>query len=168
MPNTTLTKKTLSKYITKNFIETGTNEGNGCLVALECGFEKIYSVEALERWFHLSKDRLKDHKSISLYLGKSEEQLSLILTEVNEQSTFWLDAHLPGDCPILREIQSIAKSEIKNHIILIDDVRQFNTPAHENITIEEIKLEILKINPNYQFSFDAGCIENDVLVAQVL
>ena len=168
MPNTTLSKETLLKYKTKNFIETGTNEGGGCLVAVDCGFEKIFSVEIMEYFFKISKERLKHYDNISLFFGKSDEQLRNILSNIKEQSTFWLDAHNPGDCPVIREIKAIAEHDIKNHIILIDDVRVFGTPAHENITIDQIKVEILKINPDYQFSFDTGCIENDVLVAQIL
>ena len=47
----TLYVKELSRHITENFVETGTEEGNGCIAALTVGFENIVSIEASEEYF---------------------------------------------------------------------------------------------------------------------
>jgi L-rhamnose mutarotase len=65
----------------------------------------------------------------------------------------------------MEELKQIKDHSIKNHTILIDDRRLFGTADFLDISEDTIKAAILEINPNYQFSYENGFIENDILVA---
>ena len=113
----------------------------------------------------------KYKKGIYLYNWNSEEFLEYILKTVKHKSLFWLDAHYSGGltkfhlkkCPVLDELNQIKKHSIKEHTILIDDMRLFGTDAHDNIKISELTDLIKSINPKYKLTF-----ENDILVAEVI
>jgi len=158
----TLPSHILMRYKTKSFIETGTNAGQGCQLAVNCGFEDIRSVELIPELYELAKTNLASAPNIKLYLGKSEECIPTMLEDINHQCTFWLDGHSKYNCPVMRELEAIKNHSIKNHLILIDDVREFGTPIHENITVEEMQNFILTINPEYKFT-----IEDNILIASI-
>ena len=160
----------LPKYNTGTLIETGSHEGEGIEAAFAYGFERVLSVEAHEEYYwkcyHRFYDQILSGKLL-LYFGDSEMELLPMLELVHKRSTFWLDAHLPGLCPIMGELARIKEHHIKDHIILVDDVRDFGTTATANITLDQVKAAILEINPGYKFSFEDTGIENNVLVAQI-
>ncbi|MCF7852196.1 MAG: hypothetical protein K9M07_03030 [Simkaniaceae bacterium] len=160
------------------FIETGTYCGEGIRQALSTGkFEYVYSIEINKRRYYAAKKAFNRFSKVRLFLGDSASQLSVILDEVDAPATFWLDAHSAElvnrktqdqFAPILREIREIGKHHIKNHSILIDDVRQFNAGAYSHISIENLKSALLEINPNYEFRFiDSPFAPKDILVAIV-
>jgi hypothetical protein len=66
----------------------------------------------------------------------------------------------------MRELELIKNHPIKEHTILIDDLREWSRdfPAI-GFNTEDIKKKILEINPNYVFSFADGQTSNDILVA---
>ena len=94
-------------------------------------------------------------------------------------------------CPMKEEFEAIENHDIKEHTILVDDWRCMNNThidyswkeqqkkGSEQITIgdggkevgflgKENCFKIIKgINSNYDFSFENGQIENDVLVCQI-
>tara|TARA_R110000868_G_scaffold406398_1_gene686772 strand:+ start:3941 stop:4426 length:486 start_codon:yes stop_codon:yes gene_type:complete len=158
----TLPSHVLMRYKTKSFIETGTNGGQGCQLAVNCGFEDVRSVELIPELYELAKANLTSTPNIKLYLGKSEECIPLMLEDINHQCTFWLDGHSDYNCPVMRELEAIKQHHVKNHFILIDDVNMFGTPIHENITVDEMKDFILTINDKYQF-----IIEHNILIAYI-
>tara|TARA_R110000851_G_scaffold120181_3_gene248407 strand:+ start:3568 stop:4242 length:675 start_codon:yes stop_codon:yes gene_type:complete len=104
---------------------------------------------------------------LTLCHGDSANEIESILKTVNEPVCFWLDAHAgaskyakgPEDCPLIQELELIAKHDIKNHIIAIDDSNMLGeiqkdeygniTCDYSNITMELVQEKILKINPNY-------------------
>ena len=59
--------------------------------------------------------------------------MSELLPKISEPITFWLDGHwsagdtAQGDTntPLLQELVEISNHHIKNHTILVDDIRQF-------------------------------------------
>ena len=158
----TLPSHILMRYKTKSFIETGTNGGQGCMLASSCGFEDIRSVEVISELYETAKNNTASNPNIKLYFGKSEEQIPLMLEDINHQCTFWLDGHSDYNCPVMRELEAIKNHSIKNHFILIDDVSMFGTPIHEDITVEEMQNFILTINQDYKF-----IIESNILIAFV-
>ena len=103
--------------------------------------------------------------------------------------TFWLDGHYhpagknrldnTGNfewgnskedddwTPVFRELQAIAKHPVKNHNILIDDMREFVKPCYGNVSKKDLEAAILKINPNYKFKYYDGVVEEDVLAAYI-
>ena len=165
--------KQLKKFNYNNiFIETGTGGGIGTLTAVEAGFKSIYTIEFYDTRREIAEERLKDYDFVKMYRGDSGAILKEILTDINEPITFWLDAHYSGGigpladtCPILKELDIIRNHYIKNHTILIDDIRCFRKGIKKwnSITLEQI---ISKIDPIYDIYYIDGYTENDILVAE--
>ena len=72
-------------------------------------------------------------------------------------------------CPVLGELRAIAKHAVKDHVILIDDIRYFKHGIAQwcNITLGDIIDGIMAINPDYWITFEPGVTENDILIAVV-
>ena len=171
----------LLKYRNSVFIETGTYKGSGVRRALAAGFKKIYSVELKEEFYYECKRKFKkeiQEEKVELFLGESVVCLANILEKVDRQATFWLDAHYssgdtaqgPIDVPLMEELELIGRHSIKNHTLLIDDVRLFNTKHSEdwsNIKLEKVIDKLKEINPNHKIFYESGFCKNDVLVAEV-
>ena len=161
-------------YLNPVFIETGSYYGDGIRAALDCGFDKVYSIEITNKYFSHCSKRFENDLRVHLYYGDSAEILYNIIEKIDSPITFWLDSHWSGNdtgfgfdkYPLLLELKQIAKHPIKTHIILIDDVRLFNTEWQIG-PISLIEHKILSINPEYKFSFEDGFVLNDVLVARV-
>ena len=159
-----------------NFIETGTCEGDGVAIALDCGFKNIYSIEIDPNLYAQCKKRFEGKNNVHLYMGDSMEFLPQILSQIGSLSTFWLDAHMNDvstyagkfRCPILQEIDLILNSNIK-HTLLIDDRRLFvgNGISHwDNVKESEILALIKSKNSNLTISYEDGCVKDDVLVVK--
>lgn len=166
----------LSRYPNKYFVESGTYVGNGVHSAIKAGFTKCYSIEIQPHNFCISSQRFSKEiadGSVVLIHGNSENTLKLILNQLIQPATFWLDAHcsyiygdkLAKNCPIIDEINMIATHPIKNHTVLIDDVNQFNSPLHDMIDINDVINHLRSINPGYQFRYLDSLIPNNILVA---
>ena len=173
----TLKLEVLKKYLNKVFIETGTYDASGTLVAVEAGFPFIITMEICPRLFQFSCERLKPTKNVMMLLGDSAVLLPPVLQGVEHRCTFWLDAHQPQDgtphqgdwenCPLRQELDTIASHPIKNHTILIDDVDYMGTGHLDNLTLDMVKERILAINPGYQFKLEDGNGPGTVLAAFV-
>lgn len=173
----TLTEKVLSKYINHTFIETGTYLGDSVELALKIGFEKIISIELLEelqiRNIKKFEKEISEGK-VDLITGDTSILFNEIVFSLNKRATFWLDAHQDlgpqgqKKCPLYDELEAISNSSIKDHTILIDDMRCLNGNIHwsEGITLEGITERIKRINKNYHFAFESSPFgERDILVA---
>jgi hypothetical protein len=99
-----------------------------------------------------------------------------VIADITEPIVFWLDGHIsPGytvgikDIPLIEELEAIAKHPIKNHTLLIDDVRMMGGGMWHGLAKQEILDNIYKINPNYTISYEDN-IEalQDILVARVV
>ena len=174
------------------YFETGLydcecGEDISLIVAIKCGFTKLYSVEIREDWVErgirkfekeINNNRLKIYNDDSNYI----EKYLINNNDFNEKTLFFLDAHVDNEniknyknkCPLFNEIEAIKKLDRKDHVICIDDVRILigNRPwgesSYGNINwIESLKNKILEINSDYKFKFLNGHIENDVLIAYI-
>lgn len=156
---------------TNIFIETGSHVGEGIQRAVDIGYRDIYSIEISPNYHSRCKSRFMAHSNVHLILGDSLVKMPEILEKVHDQATFWLDAHMSmvaRNCPTLEEIKIIGKHKIKNHIFIIDDLRDFGTKNHEFITIEDLMYAILDINENYTFFIESSCVQDNVLIAYVI
>lgn len=168
--------KVFSKHLNPIFIETGTYKGEGVTKALQAGYIEVYSIELDPTLYQQCKAKFQHNPNVHLYLGNSRLILEQILPHIQQNATFWLDAHYSagntamGDTntPILDELEVIAKHPIHTHTIMIDDVRLFGTAEFDFISLEDIIEALLKINPEYTIFFEDGYIANDVLVAKIL
>lgn len=177
--STTLSKEVLNKYKNKNFVETGTLWGEAVEVALECGFEKIYSIEIDPEKVKFNREKfskeIEDGK-VLIIEGDTFEVFSDVLKKVTGKTTFWLDAHWDGDvegqykCPLPFELECISKMKSKTHTLLIDDCRLFGDKGSTwgwEITKEEIIEKVFSINEKYEISYENGHVSNDILVAKI-
>lgn len=176
MIKTTLSEEVLNKYKNSYFCETGTANGDCVNLALNMGFDKVYSIELDEE---LQKQNKKKYNTfilenrLELITGDSLTELKNIIPSLNKNTTFWLDAHVDfgpcgiKKCPLYEELYAIGTSDIKSHTILIDDMRILGSHWGENIYLDELKKLILNINSNYKISFEDGWEKNDILVAKI-
>ena len=157
MRNKNFTKKT------GDFIETGSYYGDGIQLAIDSGFDKIYSIELSEDLYRHCKSRFFNSDKVNLVLGDSSIKLKEIL-ENNEgiSFTFWLDGHYSGgvtargekDCPLKEELECILSRDVENELICIDDMRHYRD--HPDINLNEILDLIKKYKPNSKYWFESS------------
>lgn len=165
----------LAKYLNPIFVETGTYKGDGIAKALAAGFEKIYSIEVAREFYDKALKRFQveiDSGRVEIILGDSLSCLSNVISKIDRNITFWLDAHTQegnkGDkpCPLYEELDAIASHKIKTHTLLIDDLRLFQGKGWgKSVSLNTIINKIKQINNDYCISYENGQVENDVLVA---
>lgn len=133
-------------------IETGTFMGN-TTAFLSALFDKVYTVEK-----YITQEKADNYRkihnacpNINFYNGDTIPLLSSILDK-NPDTTFafWLDAHNGvSEVPLIEELETIAaKSNKKDHVILIDD--GFDMGQENFPTFDEIYKTALKINSDYR------------------
>jgi len=184
----------LDDYKNTIFLETGFHRGDGIVEALRAGFECIYSCDISVFAYGWCSHRFQDHHDIvHLLLQDSREFLrdrighadlnqgGKWITDLGQASTFWLDAHWsggngevggidggsPADHPLLEELAIIGTHPLRDHTLLIDDVREFGQePGWPSL--DEVKSAIWQINPAYDFRLADGAEHSeDILVATV-
>ena len=166
-------RELFQKYMNPIFIETGTYYGDGVQQAIDAGFKVICSIELSPNLYSHCIERFNSD-NVFLSLGDSAKVLPILLKEINEPITFWLDGHYSGEgtamgsqnTPLLSELDIIKNHPIKNHTIMIDDLRGWYKDTHGFDTLDLMKI-ITGINPEYVFKLENGFIENDILVAYV-
>ena len=157
----------LKRYINPYFIETGSHIGNGIQSAIDSGFDDIISIELSEKYYNICKEKFKYNSKIALVFGDAELVLLDVINKIDNKITFWLDGHDSGDDtaaglhadPIFQELEIIKQHKIKEHTILIDDIR--------GMDVNKLKEKILEINNDYVITFEDGYVPNDILVAKI-
>tara|TARA_A100001015_G_scaffold298886_1_gene382222 strand:- start:3023 stop:3643 length:621 start_codon:yes stop_codon:yes gene_type:complete len=146
------------KYDIKNFVETGTYEGEMIKACLD-EFEHLFSIELDKTLYENAKIKFKENKKLSLYCGDSGVELKKIISNLEGSTLFWLDAHYSAgitakgdlDTPIVQELHEIFKINNDKNIILIDDARCF-IGEYDYPTLFELKDIINEIAPNYKIN----------------
>lgn len=167
----------LKKYKSSNlFIETGAYVGDGISVAVECGYEQIYSVELSDYYYNYCINKFKNNNKINLINDSSEIALPQLLKKIgNIKCDFWLDAHYSKGntamgnkiCPLYDELAAIL-SHKNNHTILIDDVRLMDTDWWQDVYKNKIIELIMSCNSEYKIFYENGHKENDILIAKIM
>jgi hypothetical protein len=119
---------------TKKFIETGSYIGLGIDLALQSGFEEIYSIELTEHYYNSCQEKFKGDDRIHLILGDSYFELEKLLNRFPEEPfTYWLDGHYSGgdtgigikESPLLKELEVILARKVPGELIYVDDMRLY-------------------------------------------
>jgi len=182
-------EKLRQKYNCINYFETGLWDPRGNVSskqALRCGFDKIYCIEIRKDWVELGQKVFNEDIEkgrYNLYLDDSTNMKKYLTgDDFNNKTMFFLDAHVDNAnihnykkrCPLFEELSAIKSLERKDNIILIDDLRiiksafPWGETSYGNIDfLEQIKMKILSINENYNFSTLDGHIKDDVLIAYI-
>jgi hypothetical protein len=119
------------------FVETGAYKGNGIQELLkENRFTEIHSIELSPKWAAHCKERFAGSPNVHVHEGDSAtvlEQMIANNTLPDSPVIFYLDAHYSGGetagadrdngCPVLRELQALAKRNVKGDIVFVDDIR---------------------------------------------
>ena len=162
------------------FIETGSYVGQGIKKALNSDFDRVISIELSSKYFQKCKEKFKGNSRVELHYGDSSVILPKILSKISEPVTFWLDGHFSGKdtagadnpIPLFDELRAISSHHVKTHTILIDDMRLVRSKSNEfkdiKFTEEDIKRLLANMNSDYQFSYENGKVENDILIAEVI
>jgi FkbM family methyltransferase len=145
------------KHGLRIFIETGTYEGE-MVAEVQKRFRTIHTIEIFEPLFRNAVEKFSGSSHIHVHHGSSEDLLPAILEMVDEPALFWLDAHYSGDgtgrgqvdSPIVKELQSIFAHPVKDHVILIDDARQF-LGKDGYPTLDELRALVLGSRPGAAF-----------------
>lgn len=159
------------------FVETGCLSGWTLDLAKQFKFSKLYGIELHPHWVSFCIDRFKNDSNVVILAGESPDQLSNLCPTLTEPATFWLDAHasgpdLPGGkyggCPLVYELEAIAKSPCKDHVIFIDDVRLFGGIEWDFLSKDKVIEAVYKINKNYHISYldgsEDGTLPNDIML----
>lgn len=162
------------------FLETGYYMGSGVDRAIQAGFEKIFSIEISSIHVENGKKRHESYIAlgqVNIIKDDSRNLYETIKNYPTKRFLFFLDAHADQSfiheksisCPVLEELEAIKKHPIKNHVILIDDMRLFRSQQAwaRGILVDKLINELRKINPLYKIKFLKGVAENDVLCATV-
>ena len=162
------------------FFETGLHIGTGVKQAVQAGFNKIYSIEISSIYYDNGlKTFEKEIKENKVILIKDDSKnLYDYIKKINEPILFWLDAHNDQSnkheqgtlkCPLIKELEEIGKHPIKNHTILIDDIRiiKKNSWGENSVTIKKIIDKIKTINKDYKFTYLKGHVPDDILMAYI-
>lgn len=134
------------------------------MLAARNNFKLIYSMELSSFLFRIAKQVLADCDNVTLLQGDSGAILPRILASVSEQCVFWLDAHYSGgiasmgacETQISNELQAIAAHRVRNHVILIDDVRDFDGKRYP--TLQFLQDFCAKHFPDHSFT-----VEDDII-----
>jgi hypothetical protein len=113
------------------FVETGTLLGETSKWA-SSKYKIVHTIELSEVLYNRVKDDLLSKGNIFPHLGDSRKILPEILTDIEGNVVFWLDAHYSAGetagendpCP-LREELSIIFRRNKEDVVIIDDARCF-------------------------------------------
>jgi hypothetical protein len=170
--DSSLTIELLKQNLTSTFVETGTNTGFGIVKAIEAGFTNIHSIDIEQRFVDAAQKRFNEdfypNINFSFYVGDSGIVINDVLKKLDKPATFWLDGHSFHQIPLLNELMAIKNHHIKEHILLIDDVRMFDTYEWDNVGHNNVLELVMKINENYKISYcDSYNAKNDILIAKV-
>jgi len=167
----------LKQFINPIFVETGTFHGGGVRTALNAEFNQIITLEVYLPLVEENSIRFKkeiEEGRVNIVQGDSGFILKSVIENINDNITFWLDAHIQTQngagegserCPVVSELQQILEvRKGKSDIILIDDMRLIeNRSAGWSVNLNEMYRLIWEINPSYVLKRINGHIPHDVL-----
>jgi hypothetical protein len=128
-----IVRRHLHRFGLRTFVETGTFAGE-MTNAMRGHAARIVSIELGDQWYARAVERFRGCPDVELLHGDSGTRLAEVLTTLGEPALFWLDAHYSGsltargllDSPILPELDAIRAHPVRGHVVLIDDLRDFN------------------------------------------
>jgi hypothetical protein len=157
-------KKLGKKFNCDSLIETGTYNGK-TIFYLRKRFKKIMSVEVYKPCYQDALKRVQRFKNIELFYGDSRQQLPIMIVKIEGRCLFWLDGHYSGsgtgmsesECPVIEELIAIKEAKRKDHLILIDDAREFKG-GNDYPPLHEVLKLLYDINQNYSVEIKEDCI----------
>jgi hypothetical protein len=141
-------RKLRDDFRAQNFVETGTYEGETAL-AMSLLFDRVFTCDVKD-WprpvdFYFADNLIYETKS-------SPDFLRAHLTEIRNQSLFFLDAHWGAYWPLRDELQ-IIYSQCEKPVVIIDDFDAGNGLCFDAYGAQKLDFEYLagSIPPDYKF-----------------
>lgn len=149
----------------ETFVETGTYLGQTATY-MSSVFKKCHTIELSKDFYDAAEETLGRHENVSRHHGDSADVLPAVLDQVDGPAIFWLDAHYSAGVtagnkrrtPILPELEAIFAHRIEDHVILIDDAREF-LGMKGYPTIRELRRFVRSGGDGYKM-----IINNDIIV----
>ena len=167
--------KVIFKNISNNFIETGSFNGDGIQIAIDCGFTNITSIEITDKYCDVCRERFKNNKGVTIVKGDSITELRTVLDKNKDLNyTYWLDGHWScedtgfgqKEFPIMEELEAILCRPVVNEIIYIDDMRILRAFDKE-INTDKIVEMVGRYRCNAKISFlSTRHDEQDIMVIE--
>ncbi len=170
----------LKEYLNPCYIECGLYRGDSIHQAMEAGFETIIGLDNDQSAIDFCFDRftLRQQVEHEMQFIKADSAVDLwkIIEPINQRITFFLDAHWmlfegtdkgANPFPLIQELEQIAKHQIKNHTIIIDDLLYMTHPQITGWSLDYLTAELRKINQAYKFNLIANPIIANMLVAWI-
>jgi len=158
----------LRRFRLQSFVETGTYCGDTLAMVAQDAKIQCTSIELSPLYAQSARTRFKKYSNVKILEGDSGILITEVVKELNQPALFWLDGHYSaGDTakgqvntPVSQELAAILDSPIKDHVVLIDDVRHFDGSQDypwldevlSNIRLKnrfhiEVSLDILRMTP---------------------
>ncbi len=145
------------RYGLRTLIETGTYFGD-TIWRVRGDFTRLVSIEIDPVLARNARRRFHDDAHVEFVIGDSGRKLPEVLVNVADRCLFWLDGHYSGeitgrgdlDSPIVSELKHIWGHPVANHVILVDDARDF-TGQGGYPTIPELREAVRRERPDWSF-----------------
>jgi hypothetical protein len=145
-------------------VESGTYVGLTVAACLR-SFDRIYSIELDRELFLTAQRQFQPFEKVTILGGDSGSVLRTILSELSGPALFWLDAHYSGgitargetDTPIQSELAAILGHHVRDHVVLIDDAREFDG-RNGYPRVEALRAMVADLRPGWSFA-----LEDDVI-----
>lgn len=141
-------KELVEKFDIKVFIETGIGNGDAVIKAQELPFKRIISIEIMPLQVERMREKFKDDPRVEIILGDTLDELPKLISGINENVMFWLDAHFPGAdigmgrhddptikddtrLPLERELFMIKNGRKGKDVILFDDLKIYRNQGKD-------------------------------------
>lgn len=158
----------LEKYPAEYFVETGSYTGGGIGAALKMGYNNVISIEYDLILYNACVRTYGNLDNVILVHGDSATELGKVLETIDKKALIFLDAHSLEYNPIMEELEAIKNCDFKNHIIMIDDKREFDRGVWKHITVPLIISKLKEINPDYKIIYeDSVNAKGDIITAWI-
>jgi len=160
VPPPHVVKQKIVKYYAEIFkihtlIETGTYRGEMIDSVLHV-FSTIISIEVDPMLAQRAQQKFSAYSHINVIQGDSGTILPVVIKDITQPCLFWLDAHFSGgvtskgdlETPIAKELNVLLTHCCSDHVILIDDARNF-IGQNSYPTMEEVKSLVRTMRPDF-------------------
>lgn len=135
-------------------------------------FPKIISIECDQILAERAKNKFSSNPHIKILQGDSGVLLRSVIAEITEPCLFWLDAHYSGgvtsksdlETPIAKELKVLLDHPCADHVILIDDAREF-TGQNNYPSLDEVRMLIVSKRPDWVMQVDDDIIRIHKIVS---
>lgn len=120
------------QYQLNTFVETGTYEGRTA-EHMATRIDRVITIEIEPSLASRARVRLRKHANVTVHQGDSGLLMASVVSNLTEPALFWLDAHYSSGTtgraatltPVESEIKLILSDARHQHILMIDDARDF-------------------------------------------